>query len=119
MLTRKIDEPVGTFIQALILPEDWLEAVLERISLRDEVARVRAEREQLHTKLRKLGTAYADHLIDEGDCQRQKARYEFELSSLVVPEADAVAEAGRSSRCLWPRMTTSLGLAAWSLLNRH
>ena len=27
--------------------------------------------------------------------QRQKAQYEFEMASLVVPDADAVAEAGR------------------------
>ena len=34
-------------------------------------------------------------MIDEPDYRRQKAQYEFELTSLVVPEADAVAEAGR------------------------
>ncbi len=61
----------------------------------DEVTRVRAERERTQEKLRRLGRAYVDELIDEPDYQRQKAQYEFELASLVVPEADAVAEAGR------------------------
>ena len=34
------------------------------------------------------------------DYQRQKAQWEFDLTSLVVPEADAVAEAGRLVQCL-------------------
>ena len=46
------------------------------------------------------GRAYVDELIDEPDYQRQKTQYEFELASLVVPEADAIAEAGRLVRCL-------------------
>ena len=41
-----VDEQVGRLIESLVLPDDWLDAVLERISLRDEVARVHAEREQ-------------------------------------------------------------------------
>ncbi len=90
-----VDEQVGRVIESLVLPEDWLDAVTERISLKDEVARVRAERERTQEKLRRLGRAYVDELIDEPDYQRQKAQYECELVSLVVPEADAVAEAGR------------------------
>ena len=90
-----VDEQVGRFIERLVLPEDWLEATLERISLRDEVARVRAGREQLQEKLKRLGRAYVDNLVDEADYQRHKAQLEFDLASLVVPEADAVAEAGR------------------------
>ena len=90
-----VDEQVGRFIENMMLPEDGLEAALERISLRDEVARVRAEREQLREKLRRLGKAYVDSMVDEADYERHKAQLEFDLASLVVPEADAVAEAGR------------------------
>ena len=90
-----VDEQMRSLIGALVLPTNWLERVLERISLRDEVARVRAEREKMQEKLKRLGKAYVDGLIDESDYQRQKAQYEFELASLVVPEADMVAEAGR------------------------
>ena len=32
-------------------------------------------------------------MIDEPDYRCQKAQYEFELTSLIVPEANAVAEA--------------------------
>ena len=68
---------------------------MERISLRDEVARVQAEREQAQEKLRRLGKAFVDGMVDEPDYERHKAQLEFDLTSLVVPEADAVAEAGR------------------------
>ena len=78
-----------------MLPEHWLDAVLERISLRDEVARVQAEREQVREKLRRLGKAFIDGMVDEPDYERHKTQLEFDLISLVVPEADAVAEAGR------------------------
>ena len=90
-----IDEQVGAIIESLVLPEDWLDAVLERISLRDEVARVQAERGQVGEKLHRLGKAFVDGMVDEPDYERHKAQLEFDLTSLVVPEADSVAEAGR------------------------
>ena len=90
-----VDEQVGRLIESLVLPEGWLDAVLERISLRDEVARVQAEREQVQEKLRRLGKAFVDGMVDDSDYERHKAQLEFDLTSLVVPEADAVVEAGR------------------------
>ena len=90
-----VDEQVGRVIESLVLPEDWLDAVLERIRLRDEVARVRTEREQVQERLRRLGKAFVDGMVDEPDYERHKTQLEFDLTSLVVPEADAVAEAGR------------------------
>ena len=95
MRCEVVDEQVGRLIESLILPEHWLDAVLERISLRDEVARVQAEREQVQEKLRRLGKAFVDGMVDEPDYERHKAQLEFDLTALVVPEADAVAEAGR------------------------
>jgi site-specific DNA recombinase len=59
------------------------------------VARVNAERERLTEKLRRLTKAWTDNLVDDADYERHKAQAEFDLTSLVVPEADAVAEAGR------------------------
>ena len=56
---------------------------------------MKAERERLTVKLRRLTKAWIDNLIDDADYQRHKAQAEFDLTSLVVPEADAVAEAGR------------------------
>lgn len=90
-----VDDEVGTIIGSMVLPEDWLERALVRISLHDEVARVKAERDRLTEKLRRLTKAWIDSLVDDADYERHKAQAEFDLASLVVPEADAVAEAGR------------------------
>ena len=46
-------------------------------------------------KLHRLGKAFVDGMVDEPDYERHKAQLEFDLTALVVPEADAVAEAGR------------------------
>ena len=59
------------------------------------LARVKAERERLQEKLRKLTRAWIENLVDDADYERHKAQAQFDLASLVVPEADAVAEAGR------------------------
>ena len=98
---------MGALIESLVLPEDWLDAVLERISLRDEVARVQAECDQVQEKLRRLGKAFIDGMVDEPDYERHKAQLEFDLTALVVPEADAVAEAGRLVQCLPELWTTA------------
>ena len=52
VLARKIDEQVGRFVESLILPDDWLEAVLERISLQDEVARIQDDRARVTGRAR-------------------------------------------------------------------
>ena len=92
---RRVDDMVSEIIGSMVLPDDWHAGALVRISLRDEVARVKAEREQVQEKLRRLGRAFVDGLVDQPDYERHKAQLEFDLTSLVVPEADAVAEAGR------------------------
>ena len=76
-----VDERVGQIIESLVLSEDWLKEVLERNSLKDEVARAKAQRERTQEKLRRLGKAFVNGLV-----------YEFELASLVVLEADASHE---------------------------
>ena len=102
-----------------VVPPDQREEVLDyegppttRLarSLRDEVARVRSEREQVQEKLRRLGKAFVDGMVDEPDYERHKAQLEFDLTALVVPEADAVAEAGRLVQCL-PELWTTADLA--------
>ena len=62
--------------------------------------RVRAERERLNEKLRKLTKAWIENLVDEAHYERHKAQVEFDLTALVVPEADMVAEAGKLIRRL-------------------
>ena len=69
-----VDGQVGRIIESMVLPDDWLEAALERISLTDEVARFRIEREQFQEKLKRLGRAFVDGLVDEAHYERQEAQ---------------------------------------------
>jgi hypothetical protein len=104
---------VGALMEGLVLPEDWLTQALERIALHDEVARVERRRVELKGKLQRLGKAFVDGLVDQADYERQRRQWEFDLSTLKLPEADAVAESGRLVRDL-----PSLWRAA-NLTERH
>ena len=88
------DEQIGRIIGAIELRPDWLDWVLERIALKDEVARIQDERVRITERLRRLGRAYVDGLFSEDDYRGQKRTLEMELESLVVPEVDAAADAG-------------------------
>jgi len=89
------DEQIGRIVGAIELGPDWLEQVLARIGARDEAARIQEERTRTNERLRRLGLAYVDGLYSDADYQRQKRSLITELESLVVPEVDAAAEAGR------------------------
>jgi site-specific DNA recombinase len=105
-----VDGQVGALMEGLVLPEDWLTQALERIALHDEVARVEQGRAELKAKLQRLGKAFVDGLVDQADYERQRRQWEFDLSTLKVPEADAVAEAGRLVRDL-PALWRAANLA--------
>ena len=42
-----------------------------------------------------MAKAFVEGLFDDGEYRRQKEQIEFELASLVVPEADITEEAGK------------------------
>ena len=81
-------------VGAIELGPRWLEEVLAIISLKDEVDRVKTQRQQLNERLRRLGRAYVDGLVPDEEYKRQKQLIEMELESLVVPQANAAEEAG-------------------------
>ncbi len=89
------DEQVGKLVEALELGPTWLEEILARISLKDEVERARSQRLQVQERLRRTAKAYTDLLIPDEEYTRQKRLLEVELESLIVPEANAAEEAGR------------------------
>ena len=89
------DEQVARIVQAIELPQDWIERALALISEKDEVTRVKEERARVAERLRRLGRAYVDGLFPDIEYRRQKHALETELESLVVPEVDAAQEAGR------------------------
>ena len=65
------------------------------IAVEDELEKVRDRRQKVQERLRRLGRAYVDGVYDDDEYRRQKRTLELELESLVLPEADAAAEAGR------------------------
>ena len=89
------DEQMGRIISAIVLPEAWLDRVLAQVHGADEIKRVERERDQVHQRLKRLGTAYVDGMYDDAEYRRQKRVLDDKLQSLVVPEADVAAEAGR------------------------
>jgi hypothetical protein len=89
------DEQIGRIVEAIELGPHWLEEVLAIISLKDEVERVKKERQQVQEKLRRMAKAYVDNLFPDDEYHRQKRLLEMELESLVVPQASAAEEAGK------------------------
>ena len=89
------DDQMGQIIGAITLPESWMDRVLARIQLADEVAKVDRERKKLEQRLKRLGQVYLDELMDYEDYRRQKRQLEDRLSDLVIPGAEAAQQAGR------------------------
>ena len=89
------DDQVGKIVEAIELGPRWEEEVLSIVSTRDEAESIREKRQKVQARLRRLGKAYVDGVYDDDEYRRQKRACELDLESLVLPEADAAAEAGR------------------------
>jgi len=89
------DNQVGRIVQAIALPEAWMDRVLAHIHLADDVERVRNERTQTEQRLKRLGRAYVDGLYDDEGYRREKRSLEDKLVNLVVPGVDAAMEDGK------------------------
>ncbi len=86
-------------------PEAWLDRVLARIRMEDEVKRIAEERTRTEERLRRLGRAYVDNLYSDNDYRRQKRDLEDRLAGLVAPEADAARAAGEMLQSRTPPQT--------------
>ena len=89
------DQQIGKIVEAVELGPRWEEEVLSIVSARDEAESIREKRQKVQERLRRLGKAYVDGVYDDEEYKRQKRTAELELGSLVLPEADAAAEAGK------------------------
>ncbi len=89
------DEQIGRIVEAIELGPQWLEEVLAIISLKDEVERVKNQRQDVQEKLRRMARVYIDGVFPDEEYHRQKRLLEMELESLVVPQANAAEEAGK------------------------
>jgi site-specific DNA recombinase len=89
------DKQVQDIVSAIELGPQWLEEVLAIVSLKDEVERVKTERQATHAKLKRMAKAYIDGLLPEEEYNRQRRLLEMELESLILPAANAAEEAGK------------------------
>ncbi len=76
------------------MPEAWMDRVLARIHLGDEIERIQQERQQTRQRLKRLGKAYVDGLYPDNDYRREKRALEEKMSTLVIPGIDSAKEAG-------------------------
>ena len=103
-----VEEEVGAILRNLRLPEDWQEEIRESVADADERRRLLERRRQLQEKLRRLGMAFADGVIEEPDYIRERDAVRAELARLEVPEEVGVIDAGlylESLRELWDEAT--------------
>ncbi len=89
------DEQISRLMEAIVLPESWMDRVLAQVHMKDEVEQVRKEREQTEQRLKRLGRAYVDGLLAEMDYLREKQSLQDKLASLVVPGLSETEAAGR------------------------
>ena len=88
------DEQISKIVGAIVLPEAWMDRVLAKIHLADEVNRIGQERLQAEQRLRRLGRAYVDGIYSDDDYRREKRSLEESIAGLVVPGVDSAKEAG-------------------------
>ena len=88
------DDEIGRIVGAIVLPEAWIDKVLAKVLLADEVKRVHEERQHTEQRLKRLGRAFVDGLYSEDDYRREKWYMDEKLGSLVIPGVDAAREAG-------------------------
>ena len=74
------EDQMGRIIQAILLPETWMDRVLARIHLADEVDRVQQERQMTGQRLKRLGKAYVDGLYPDDDYRREKRALDREAN---------------------------------------
>ena len=104
------EDQIGRIVGAIVLPDAWMDRVLAKIHLADEVERIQQERQLAGQRLKRLGKAYVDGLYPDEDYRREKRALEEKLATLVVPGVDAAKEAGElleSLPSLWEEANLS------------
>ena len=89
------DEQVGRIIQAIVLPDAWMNRVLAKLQLQEEAARIQKEHQATVDRLRRLGRAFVDGLYSQEDYQREKRALEDRIASLVSPDQESAIQAGK------------------------
>ena len=92
--TELIDHQVAKIVESIKLDPSWERHMAGIIETLDRRAQVESERLGLKQKLRRLGKAYIDGLLEEDDYEFQQRVLKTQLDSLVVPEERSTLQAG-------------------------
>jgi site-specific DNA recombinase len=97
-----IDEQMDSVIQSLALVPSWRERIAAKMSVFSDRDRIVQQRKQITERLRRLGKAYVDGVMGDGEYGVQRTLLNDALNSLVLPEAHATIAAGELLENLGP-----------------
>jgi len=89
------DEQVARLVQAIVLPDAWMDRVLAKLHLREETSRIQKEHQATVDRLRRLGRAFVDGLYSQEDYQREKHTLNERIAALVSPDQETALRAGK------------------------
>ena len=109
------DDQMGKIVSAIILPDAWIDRVLAKVHLADEIQQIAQARKDTEQRLKRLVQVYLDGLRTPEEYQREKRLLEDRIGSLVVPGVDAAKEAGQLLEDL-PTLWDQANLGEWRKL---
>jgi len=89
-----IDDQMDAVICSLTLESSWRERIMAKMTTISEHDRVDKKRRLIAEKLRRLGKAYVDGVVGDGEYGVQRTLLTDALNALVLPETDATLTAG-------------------------
>ena len=89
-----IDVQMDAVIRSLALESSWRERIIAKMAAFSEHDAILKQRKLITEKLRRLGKAYVDGVLSDGEYGVQRTLLNDTLNSLVVPENDATISAG-------------------------
>lgn len=98
--TKPIDEQMDLLVRSIVLDPNWRRNILTKVASLSEHERLMKERERSNDRLRRLGKAFVDGLVDEADYTIQKKMLQDRLEAMVIPVADAAFDAGEKLESL-------------------
>ncbi len=102
---EKAEEQLSRLMMGFVLPGEWQEEIRALLEDEDRRAAVRAERERLEGRLRRLAELYADGLMERREYEAERDEIRRQMEGLVVVETNEVLEAGYHLETLgevWP-----------------
>jgi len=103
-----IDNQIDAMIESIILDPAWKEHIISKLSNLSNHDQILKQRKQIVEKLRRLGKAYVDGILNDGEYTVQRKLLQNNLESLVEPDTDATINAGElleTMGIIWEKAT--------------